>query len=140
MSSAADGRAGEVMMRDYSFRFVRPYLAAAVPFGVRPAACGVRVSQDRIAIRFGPWRATVLLDNIAEVAITGPYRFLKTAGPPHLSLADRGITFATNGDRGVYITLREPIGAIEPSGLIRHPNVTVTVADCDEFADAIRPR
>jgi hypothetical protein len=78
------------------------------------------------------------LDNVVDVSVTGPYRFVKTAGPAHLSLADRGLTFATNGDRGVCLTMREPIRGIDPFGLLRHPNLTVTVADCDGLADAVR--
>ena len=53
------------------------------------------------------------------------------AGPPHLSLADRGITFATNRQRGLCIRLHRPHPAIDPLGLIRHPGVTVTVGDVD---------
>jgi hypothetical protein len=122
------------------FRFSRPYLLAGFVFGVRPSTCCVRVSTDGVAIKFGLWHATVSLDNIADAVLTGPYNFLKTAGPARLSLADRGVTFATNGDRGVCIKLHRPIRAIEPSGLIRHPGITVTVADCDALAEALQPR
>lgn len=69
-------------------------------------------------------------DNISEVSLTGPYMFLKTAGPAHLSLSDRGITFASNSRQGVCIAFAEPVGGIEPLGVIKHPNLTVTVADC----------
>jgi len=72
------------------------------------------------------------------VSITGPYTFVKTAGPAHLSLADRGLTFATNGDRGVCLMMGEPIPGIDPFGLLRHPNLTLTVADCDGLADAVQ--
>jgi hypothetical protein len=54
-----------------------------------------------------------------------------TIGPAHLSFTDRGLTMATNGDRGVCIRFREPVAGIEPTGRIRHPGLTVTVADCD---------
>src|SRR5690606_29251980 len=69
---------------------------------------------------------------------TGPYRWWKVAGPPRLSLADRGITFATTAEHGVCLQLAEPIGAIDPLHLIRHPNVTITVADPERFADEVR--
>ena len=65
--------------------------------------------------------------------------FVKTAGPAHLSLADRGLTFATNGDRGVCLIMREPVSGIDPFGLLRHPNLTVTVADCDGLVNAVQP-
>jgi hypothetical protein len=44
-------------------------------------------------------------------------------------MADRGITFGTNPRRGVCIEFHEPVPAFDPLGLVRHPNLTVTVAD-----------
>ena len=123
----------------FEFRFTRPYLVAGLPFGVTPSKCRVQVGADRVAVRFGPWRAEVARDSIADVMLTGPFSFVKTAGPARLSLADRGVTFATNGDRGVCLALRTPIPAIEPTGLLRHPGITVTVADCDGLAQTLRP-
>jgi hypothetical protein len=122
----------------FDFRFSTPYRLAALPFGVTPSTCEIRVGAGRLFVRFGPWRVETALDNVVDVSVTGPYRFVKTAGPAHLSLADRGLTFATNGDRGVCLTMREPIRGIDPFGLLRHPNLTVTVADCDGLADAVR--
>jgi hypothetical protein len=122
----------------FDFRFSAPYRLAALPFGVTPSTCEIRVGAGRLFVRFGPWRVETALDNVVDVSVTGPYRFVKTAGPAHLSLADRGLTFATNGDRGVCLTMREPIRGIDPFGLLRHPNLTVTVADCDGLADAVR--
>jgi hypothetical protein len=124
--------------RRFEFRFTKPYRLAALPFGVTPSTCQVRVGASRLVARFGPWQAQTGLDNIADVTITGPYSFVKTAGPAHLSLADRGLTFATNGDRGVCLILREPVAGIDPFGLLRHPNLTVTVADCDGLAQAVQ--
>lgn len=63
---------------------------------------------------------------------------LKTAGPAHLSLADKGLTFATNGDHGVCPIMRQAVPGIDPFGLLRHPNLTVTVADCDGLVEACR--
>lgn len=123
----------------FEFRFVRSYRLAALPFGVTPSGCAVAVDDERLRVRFGLWRAETPLDNIAEVTITGPYAFVKTAGPAHLSLADRGLTFASNGDRGVCIAFDRPITGIDPLGVIRHPSLTVTVADCDALAAALRP-
>ncbi len=96
------------------------------------------MADGGLTARFGPWRVQTALNNIADVSITGPYTFVKTAGPAHLSLADRGLTFATNADRGVCLIMREPIPGIDPFGLLRHPNLTLTVADCDELTDAIQ--
>ena len=111
-----------------------------MPFGVRPSTCDVRVGAGRLIARFGPWQVQTALDNIADVSITGPYTFVKTAGPAHLSLADRGLTFATNGDRGVCLAMVEPIRGIDPFGLLPHPNLTLTVADCDGLLDSVQGR
>jgi hypothetical protein len=83
--------------------------------------------------RFGPWRLATLVANVKHVAITGPYRFAKTAGPARLAITDRGLTFATNGDRGVLMSFRVPVPGLDPLGLIRHPELTVTLAQVDEF-------
>jgi hypothetical protein len=127
-------------MRDrvFGFRFTRSYRVAALAFGVTPSTCIVTLGPDRLVARFGPWRATIELTNIVDVSLTGPYHFVKTAGPAHLSLADRGLTFATNGDQGVCVALRVPVPGIEPTGHLRHPNLTMTVADCDALVAALR--
>jgi hypothetical protein len=126
--------------RRFEFCFTTPYQLAGLPFGVRPSTCDVRVGAGRLIARFGPWQVQTALDNIADVSLTGPYTFIKTAGPAHLSLADRGLTFATNGDRGLCLAMVEPIRGIDPFGLLRHPNLTLTVADCDGLADAVQDR
>ena len=43
------------------------------------------------------------------------------------SLADRGVTFATNSRRGLCVSFVEPVHGIEPTGVLRHPAATVTV-------------
>ncbi|WP_082683085.1 hypothetical protein [Mycobacterium sp. GA-1285] len=95
------------------------------------------MGAGRLTARFGPWQIQTALTNIADASITGPYTFVKTAGPAHLSLADRGLTFATNGDRGVCLAMVEPIRGIDPFGLLQHPNLTLTVDDCDALLRAV---
>jgi hypothetical protein len=90
--------------------------------------------------RFGPWRLRTSMANIAAVDITGPYAFLKTAGPARLGITDRGLTFASNGDRGVLISFHRPVPGIEPTGSLRHPELTVTVADVEGLAAVLRAR
>ena len=92
------------------------------------------MDAGRLEARFGPWRLGTPLGNIKHVEITGPYRFIKTAGPARLGITDRGLTFATNGNRGVLITFLEALPAIEPLGVLRHPELTVTVEDVEELA------
>ncbi|GAA4147282.1 hypothetical protein [Actinomadura keratinilytica] len=123
----------------FPFRFSPAYRLAALPFGVTSSSAWVVVTDVALHIRFGPWRLTADLDNIAEAEeVSGPYAFVKTAGPAHLSLADRGITFATNRDGGVCVRFRHPVPAIDPLHLIRHPTATVTVARPDQLLARLR--
>ena len=77
------------------------------------------------------------MSNIAAAEVTGPYAFIKTAGPARLAITDRGLTFASNGDRGVCITFHSPVTGIDPFGRIRHPELTVTVLDVDGLIEAL---
>ena len=124
----------------FAFRFSPAYRRAARVFGVTPANSWLEVGSGMLRARFGPWRLDTPLTNIAAAEITGPYAFLKTAGPARLGITDRGLTFATNGDRGVLITFCEPVPGIEPTGRLRHPELTVTVAAVDGLAALLRDR
>lgn len=126
--------------RIFEFRFEPTYRAAALAFGVTPRTAEVTVGDDTVAARFGPWRVRTPLSNVADVEITGPFSLVKTIGPAHLSLADRGLTFATNRQRGVCLRFRDPVAGMEPTGRLRHPGLTVTVADCDGLAQLLRQR
>ncbi len=121
----------------YDFAFTRAYRLAAAPFGITPGRAWVEVDDERLRIRFGPWRTETPLSNVQSVHHTGGYAFLKTAGPAHLSLADRGITFASNGERGLCVQLCEPTRVELPVGGLRCPGVTVTVDDLDGLARAL---
>ena len=67
----------------FAFRFAPAYRRAARPFGVTPDKAWVEVSADSVSARFGPWRLHTPLRNISAVDVTGPYAYLKTAGPAH---------------------------------------------------------
>src|SRR3954469_21386915 len=118
----------------FDFAFAPAYRAPARAFGVTPARSWVEVGDETLEARFGPWRVSTPLANVADVAVTGPYAFLKTAGPARLAVTDRGLTFATNGDRGVRIDFRTPVPGLDPLRLIKHPELTVTVEDYDRLA------
>jgi hypothetical protein len=120
-------------MARYPFAFDPRYRAAALPFGVMPRTAWVDVTGDDLVVRFGPWRVETTTGNVAGTEVTGPYSFAKTAGPAHLSFADRGMTCATNGRRGLCIRFREPVRGIDPTGRILHPGLTVTVTQIDEL-------
>ena len=123
--------------RTFDFAFEPLYRAVALPFGITPGRAGVDVEGGRLLARFGPWRLSTDVANVAGTEVTGPYRTLTTIGPAHLSLSDRGLTFSTNGRRGLCIRFKEPVPGLEPTGRLRHPGLTVTVADVDGLAAAL---
>ena len=122
---------------ELDFRFHPAYRALGAPFGIRPSTTGVTVTHDQLDVRFGPWRVRTPLANVTGTERTGPYSVPKTAGPAHLSFADRGITFATNPDAGLCIRFLEPVTGIDPFRLLRHPGLTVTVADVDGLEERL---
>jgi len=124
----------------FGFVFAPAYRRAAGAFGIRPATAWVDVSDKALDAHFGPWRLSTPLANVTDVAVTGPYAFWKTAGPARLAITDRGLTFATNGDRGVLISFGTPVRGIDPLGVLRHPELTVTVAEVDRLAELLRTR
>jgi hypothetical protein len=87
----------------------------------------------------GPWSVSTPVENVASTAVTGPYSTLKTIGPAHVSLADLGLTFATNGERGLCIRFRRSVPGLTPTGLVRHPALTVTVDDPETLAELLAP-
>ena len=124
----------------FEFAFAPSYRAPARAFGITPESAWVEVGQGKLDARFGRWRLTTSLANVAGAEVTGPYAFWKTAGPARLAITDRGLTFATNGDRGVLISFREPVRGLERLGVIRHPELTVTVAELERLAEVLRAR
>jgi hypothetical protein len=124
--------------RRFGFDFDAPYARAARPFGVRPDRAWVDVGDGRLDARYGRWRVRTPLSNLKSVQLTGPYRFLKTAGPAHLGVTDLGLTFASNGRRGVLIRFHRRVRGIERLGIIRHGELTVTVASPEDMAELLR--
>ena len=103
----------------------RPPLAA---LGVTPATAHITAAADRLVACFGPWVCHTTPANVQTVRLTGPYRWYRAIGP-RLSLADHGLTFGTTTARGVCLLFWEPVSGIGPFGVIRHPGLTLTVAD-----------
>ena len=130
-------RAAKPETERFEFRFEPVMRAIAVPFGVLPSNAWVEVG-DEVHIAFGRWHMRFPRADVDDVTETGDYWLPKVAGPPHLSLADRGITFATNRQRGLCITLRVPHPGIDPFGLVKHPSATVTVEDIEGLTHALR--
>jgi hypothetical protein len=136
-ASEAPARTGG---RRFRFAFDLRLLPAATAFGVTPATAHVDVDDRQLHIRFGPWSLRTPLDNVESATLTGPYSWWKVAGPAHISLADRGVTFATSTERGVCICFHEPVPAAIPRGLLKHPAATVTVADPEDLVADLAAR
>jgi len=117
----------------YDFAFAASYRLPAALFGVLPRTTGVTLGPEGLRVRFGPWRLRTTIANIASAQMTGGFQWLKTAGPAHLSFADRGVTFATNGDAAACVTFHTRVPGIDPTRTITHPGATITVADPASF-------
>jgi hypothetical protein len=65
---------------------------------------------------------------------------LEDAGPARLAITDRGLTFATTAAQGVLITFATPVRGLEPLGLLRHPELTVTVRETSRLAALLNER
>jgi hypothetical protein len=125
--------------RVFDFDFDPAFARAGRLLGVTATSTRLTVDDGRLQARFGPWLVDTPLGNIASAVITGPYRTWRTIGPARLSVRTRSLTFATNSRRGVEIHFHEPVPGIEPTGRLRHPELTVTVADCERLLEAILP-
>jgi hypothetical protein len=121
----------------FPFAFARAYRLPALAFGVTRATTYADLGPDGLRVRFGPWSLRTPLDNVAGVERSGGFAYLKTVGPAHLSFTDRGVTFATNGERAVCVSFHRPVRAIEPFGALAHPGATLTVADPEGFVEEL---
>lgn len=139
VSTADDGVALR-LTAEFPFGFAGVTGFAARLFGVRADRAQAVVAAGELVVRYGRWVLTTPVSNISSVDVTGPYRTSKVAGPPHLSFADGGLTFATNARRGVCITFHDPVAALLPFGLLPHPSLTCTVAEPDLLAAHLRHR
>ncbi|CAM3645945.1 SRPBCC family protein [Nocardioides zeicaulis] len=136
----AGGHAGGLTpeaVQAFRFAFAPSYAAAGRPFGITPRTTAVEVGPHWLYVRYGPWRLATPRTNVASVEPSGGFSFVKTAGPPHLSLTDRGVSFTTNGDAALCVTFHEPVPAIDPTGAIVHPGATISVADPAGLANAL---
>lgn len=121
----------------FEMAFDPRFRLALAALGVTPATAHVSVTPGRLVACFGPWACRTTPSNVREVRLTGRYHWYRAIGP-RLSLADRGLTFGTTADRGVCLLLSKPVPGIDPLGVIRHPSLTVTVADPQRFAATVR--
>jgi hypothetical protein len=123
--------------RRFEFAFDPRYRIPARLVGVHPGSAWVEVRDDVVEARFGPWWVQTERTNVVGVGRSGPYAIAKTIGPAHLSAADRGLTFATNAQEGVCLSFERPVTGMDPFGLLKHPGLTVTVADPEGLVVAL---
>ena len=137
---AAPGSTHEVeQVEQFVFEFEPRYRPLLALLGVTPGTATVTLDDQRMVARFGPWSCTTPIANVREVCVTGPYRGYRAIGPRG-SMADRGLTFGTTTAGGVCMLFRVPVTGLDPFGLVRHPGLTVTVADREGFAASLRSR
>lgn len=137
MHDARRGQTNGVPATEFPFAFEPRYRRAARLFGVTERTAWLTIEGRDLTVRFGPWRVVTSLGNISSVTRTGPYAFIKTAGPARLGVVERSLTFATNGRAGVQIEFLEPITGIDPFGAIHHQSLTVTPVDCAALVAAL---
>ena len=85
--------------RVFPFRFDRAARYILLLLGVTPRTSGVIVADDRVSIRYGPWRSTLDRRNIRAVTAFRAVRAWKAIGL-RMSLADRSLTFGTSTSGG----------------------------------------
>jgi hypothetical protein len=124
--------------QQFRFAIDPAYRWAARLLRLTDASAHVEVGPRDLTIRFGLWSLATPLGNVADAELTGPYAWWRALGPPRLSLADRGVTFATSTRQGVCVTFVEPVGGVLPVPGLRHPGATVTVEDTAGLIAALR--
>ncbi len=129
--------AEEEQVHAFDFAFAPSYAVAGRPFGITPRSTTVEVGPAWLYVRYGPWRLLTPRSNLASAEVTGDFSFMKTAGPPHLSMSDRGVSFTTNGHRALCLSFHRPVPAIDPTASIMHPGATISVADPEALASAL---
>lgn len=118
----------------FPYRFDMRYALLWAPLAARPSRDGVIVDDETFRATFGILRLETPRENILGGHITEGYRWYTAIGA-RLSLADDGLTFGTNTERGVCVHFREKVPRV--IGFRRHSALTVTVADCDGLVGAI---
>lgn len=136
LGSEVEARRGRLAR--FGFRHEGVVGRVAALAGARGRRAVVELGQDELRLRFGPFRLATPLANLAGAEVSGPYRRWRVAGPVRVSATDRGLTFATNARAGVCLSFHEPVALTSWSSRVRHPAATVTVAEPERLAEAVR--
>jgi hypothetical protein len=131
--------AGLLSIEQFEFAFdsrFRPFLAL---IGVTSGTAHVTLTAEQLVARFGPWTCETAIGNVRDVCRTGPYHWYKAIGPRG-SFVDRGLTFGTTTRGGVCVLLRQPVPGLTPVDPLRHPGITLTLAEPERFVASLRRR
>jgi hypothetical protein len=134
------GPPGELTaIEQFEFQFDARFRPMLAMIGVTPGTAHVTLTRDRFVARFGPWTCETSISNVREVCSTGPYAWYKAIGPRG-SFVDRGVTFGTTTKGGVCVLFDEPVPGLAPIGALRHPGITLTLAEPERFVSSLRRR
>lgn len=121
--------------RTFPFRIDERYAIPLRLFGVRAGSARVELDDWGITARFGRFVSRAPWQDVRDACVDGPYRWYRVIGP-HLSLADKGVTYGSNADAGTCVRFHRPVaGLFGPRRM--HPGMTVTVEDPDGLRAAI---
>ena len=125
-------------MTRFIFAIDSRYAPFLLAFGVTRSSAWLEIDDEEVVVRFGLVGLTTPVSNIDGYQLSGDYKAYRAIGVRG-SLVDRGITFGSNTRRGLCMTFAEPVPA-KPGIGIKHPGMTVTVADIDGLAAELEAR
>jgi hypothetical protein len=118
----------------FGYAIDRRYLPLLLPFLLRPSRDGVTLTAESFEATFGLFKITTPRSNVTDAHITRDYRWW-TAFGVRGSMADDGLTFGTNHERGVCVHFAQKVRSpLRRSG---HSALTVTVADVEGLEAAL---
>lgn len=121
----------------FPFDFEDRYRPIALMFGATPSTAGVKLGDDGvIRARFGIVSVETPATNVLGVEMSGDYRWWRAIGV-RMSLTDRGLTFGSNTRHGVCLRFVEPIRPSPSLFKVKHPGLTLTLADPQGFKEAV---
>lgn len=118
----------------FPFRVGRKSRPVLLLFGVRGSNTYVELNSVLDA-RFGSFRFTTPVENIARWRIEGPWLWITAIGV-RMSIRHRDLTFGGSPRGGVRLDFRRPVKWF----LFRVPALYVTVEDLEGFAAALSAR
>lgn len=123
--------------RVFRFEIQRRYLPLLAGLGVTPKTASATIGPEELDVRFGFLRCRTPVSNITCAMVTGPYKAYRAIGA-RASFADSGATFGTTTAGGVCLEFRDPVQALDPTGILKHEALTVTVVNREEFVAVVR--